>query len=562
VTTWDSTVDVVIVGSGGGGMVAALAAADTGASALVLEKQERFGGSTAMSGGIVWVPDNPVMRAQGIPDSYEDAMVHFETVVGDVGPASTFERRHAFLTAGPDMIAFLQERGLRFTYCRGYSDYYSSAKGGHELGRGIEPVPFDGRALGPWLQKLQPGLAQSLGLAVMTNEARSLSNYNRSIRAFAVSGRVVLRTYAARIRRQALLTNGASLIAQMMKAALALDVPVWTEAPLQELIMEDGRVVGVQTLQAGNAVRIRARQGVVLAAGGFAHNPEMRARYGGDQPNRARWSIANPGDTGEALRLAMALGAHTDLMDEAWWLPSPRTGRFGQSTLDQARQRPRTIYVDAAGQRFVNESNSYMEVGKEMYARDKTSKAVPCWLIFDDRYRKRYAHQRSRPGRFPRKLLESGMIKQAWTLDDLARTCGIDPAGLSETVAHFNENAARGIDPDYGRGESAYNRALGDPNRRVHPCLGPIDEPPYYAVQVVPGDIGTCGGLVTDEHARVLGREDRPIPGLYATGNGTATVMGRHYLGPGASIANTMVFGYVAARHATSQDRHRSEVAP
>jgi 3-oxosteroid 1-dehydrogenase len=562
VTTWDSTVDIVIVGSGGGGMVAALAAADAGARALVLEKQERFGGSTAMSGGIVWVPDNPVMRARGIPDSYEDAMVHFETVVGDVGPASTFERRHAFLTAGPDMIAFLQERGLRFAYCRGYSDYYSSAKGGHELGRGIEPVPFDGRALGPWLPKLQPGLAQSLGLAVMTNEARALSNYNRSLRAFAVSGRVVFRTYAARLRRQALLTNGASLIAQMMKAALALDVPVWTEAPLQELILEEGRVVGVQTLQAGDAVRIRARRGVVLAAGGFAHNPEMRARYGGDQPNRARWSIANPGDTGEVLRLAMGLGARTDLMDEAWWLPSPRTGRFGQSTLDQARQRPRTIYVDAAGRRFVNESNSYMEVGKEMYARDKTSKAVPCWLIFDDRYRKRYAHQRSRPGRFPRQLLESGMIKQAWTLDDLARTCGIDPAGLSETVSHFNENAARGIDPDYGRGESAYNRALGDPNHRVHPCLGPVDEAPYYAVQVVPGDIGTCGGLVTDEHARVLGRDDRPIPGLYATGNGTATVMGRHYLGPGASIANTMVFGYVAARHATGQDRHRSEVAP
>jgi 3-oxosteroid 1-dehydrogenase len=555
VTTWDSTVDVVIVGSGGGGMVAALAAADAGASALVLEKQERFGGSTAMSGGIVWVPDNPVMRAQGIPDSYEDAMVHFETVVGDVGPASSVQRRHAFLTAGPEMIAFLQERGLRFTYCRGYSDYYSSAKGGHELGRGIEPVPYDGRALGPWLQKLQPGLAQSLGLAVMTNEARSLSNYNRSIGAFAVSGRVVLRTYAARLRRQALLTNGASLIAQIMRAALALDVPVWTEAPLQELITEDGRVVGVQTLQAGNAVRIRARQGVLLAAGGFAHNPEMRQRYGGDQPNRARWSIANPGDTGEVLQLAMGIGAKTDLMDEAWWLPSPRTGRFGQSTLDQARQRPRTMYVDAAGHRFVNESNSYMEVGKEMYARDKTSRAVPCWLIFDDRYRKRYAHQRSRPGRFPKTLLESGMIKQAWTLDDLARLCDIDPAGLTETVERFNENAERGVDPDYGRGESAYNRALGDPNHRVHPCLGPIDEPPYYGVQVVPGDIGTCGGLLTDEHAQVLGRDDRPIAGLYATGNGTATVMGRHYLGPGASIANTMVFGYVAARHATGDGR-------
>jgi 3-oxosteroid 1-dehydrogenase len=193
-----------------------------------------------------------------------------------------------------------------------------------------------------------------------------------------------------------------------------------------------------------------------------------------------------------------------------------------------------------------------------MYARDKTSRAVPCWLIFDDRYRKRYAHLRSRPGRFPKKLLASGMVKQAWTLDDLARMCTIDPAGLSETVERFNEHARQGIDPDYGRGESAYNRALGDPNHRVHPCLGPIDEPPFYAVQVVPGDIGTCGGLMTDEFARVLDEHEGVIEGLYATGNGTATVMGRHYLGPGASIANTMVFGYVAARHATDAARRGS----
>jgi 3-oxosteroid 1-dehydrogenase len=553
-TTWDSTVDLVIVGSGGGGMVAALAAADAGASAVVLEKLELVGGSTAMSGGIAWVPNNPVMRADGVPDSYEDAMAHFEAVVGDVGPASSLERRHAFLTAGPEMVSFLQERGVRFVHCPGYSDYYSSMKGGHENGRGIEPVPFDGRALGEWLEKLQPGLAKSLGLAVMTNEARFLSHYNRSMRAFAVSARVVFRTYAARLRRQALLTNGASLVAQMLLIAVDRGVRIWTEAALEDLIVEDGRVVGVRTVRGGTPVLIRARRGVLLAAGGFAHNPEMREEYGGDQPNRARWSIANPGDTGEAIRAAMRLGAKTDFMDEAWWLPSPRTGRFGQSTLDQARQRPRTIYVDAAGQRFVNESNSYMEVGKAMYARDKSSRAVPCWLIFDDRYRKRYAHQRSSPGRFPRKLLESGMLKQAWTLEDLARMCGIDQTGLVDTVDRFNRNAERGFDPEYGRGESAYNRALGDPNHKVHPCLGPIDEAPYYAVQVVPGDIGTCGGLLTDEHAQVLGQNGRPIQGLYATGNGTATVMGRHYLGPGASIANTMVFGYVAARHATRAD--------
>ena len=253
-TTWDTAVDLVIVGSGGGGMVAALAADDAGASALVLEKQERIGGSTCMSGGIAWVPNNPVMEAVGIPDSYEDAMAHFEAVVGDVGPCSSFERRHAFLTAGPEMVSFLQDRGVRFVYCPGYSDYYSNAKGGHDNGRGIEPVPFDGRVLGEWLPKLQPGLAKSLGLAVMTNEARSLSHYNRSLRAFAVSARVVLRTYAARLRRQDLLTNGASLIAQVLRIALDRDIPIWTEAPLEELIVEDGRVVGVRTVRDGAPV--------------------------------------------------------------------------------------------------------------------------------------------------------------------------------------------------------------------------------------------------------------------------------------------------------------------
>ncbi len=363
----------------------------------------------------------------------------------------------------------------------------------------------------------------------------------------------MLRTAAARVRGQDLLTNGASLIAQLLEIALAEGIPVWTEAPVDELVVEDGRVVGVRTVRDGTPVMVRARQGVLLSAGGFAHNAEMRERFGGDQPNSARWSIANPGDTGEALEAAMGLGAQTALMDEAWWLPSPRTGRFGQSTLDQARQRPRTIYVDAAGQRFVNESNSYMEVGKAMYERDKTSRAVPCWLVFDDRYRKRYAHLRSRPGRFPRQVFESGRLKQAWTLDDLARLCGIDAEGLRATVERFNEHAAQRRRPRLRPRASAYNRALGDPNPRVHPCLGPIDEAPYYAVEVVPGDIGTCGGLVTDEHARVVDEDDQPIDGLYATGNITATVMGRHYLGPGASIANSMVFGYVAARHAAER---------
>lgn len=549
-TTWDTTVDFVIAGSGGGGMVAALAGHDAGADVLVLEKQALVGGSTCMSGGIFWVPDNPLMEAEGTPDSYDDAMAHFEAVVGDVGICSSFERRHAFLTEGRAMTTFLQEQGLRLVTCPGYSDYYSNLKGGSDVGRGLEPVPWDGKQLGAWLPKLQAGLAQSLGMCVMTNEARSLSNYNRSARAFAISARVAIRTAVAKVRRQALLTNGASLIGQLLKLVLDRGIPVWTEAPLDDLLVEDGRVVGVRTVRDGKPTNVRARKGVLIAAGGFAHNRQMRGTYGGDQPNEGKWSMSNPGDTGEAITTAMGLGAQTALMDEAWWLPSPRTGRFGQSTLDQARQRPRTIYVDADGRRFCNESNSYMEVGKAMYERNKTSRAVPCWLIFDDRYRKRYAHVRSHPGYFPKEMLESGKLKKAETLAALAALCHIDPDGLAETVDHFNANARKGIDPDFGRGESAYNRSLGDPNRKVHPCLGPIDEGPYYACEVLPGDIGTCGGLVTDEHARVLDQDDRPIAGLYATGNSTATVMGRHYLGPGASIANTMVFGYVAARHA------------
>ena len=376
-TTWDFAADLVIVGSGGGGMAAALAATDAGSTALVLEKQPLIGGSTCMSGGVVWVPDNPVMRAAGVPDSYDEAMAHFEAVVGDVGPASSFERRHAFLTAGPEMVAFLQACGVEFVHCPGYSDYYSNLEGGHDVGRAIEPVPWDGRALGAWLSKLQPGLAQSLGLAVMTNEARSLSHFNRSIGAFTTSARVVLRTYAAKARRQALLTNGASLIGQMLAIALDRGVSIWTDAPLDDLIVEDGRVVGVLATRDGKQQRIEARQGVLLAAGGFAHNGKMRAEFGGAQPNTGKWSMANPGDTGEALQTAMRLGAQTALMDEAWWMPSPRTGRFGQSTLDQARQRPRTIYVDSDGRRFVNESNSYMEVGKAMYARDQDQPGRP-----------------------------------------------------------------------------------------------------------------------------------------------------------------------------------------
>jgi 3-oxosteroid 1-dehydrogenase len=553
-TTWDHSVDLVVVGSGGGGFVAALTADHAGSDVLLLEKRDVVGGSTAMSGGIVWIPNNRWMTGAGVPDSYDDAWAYFDAVVGDEGPWSSDERRRAFLTAGPQMLDFLDGLGVGFLYCYGYSDYYSELKGGRGEGRAVEPVPFDARLLGEWSDKLQLGLAADIGLAVKTNELRFMSQYNRSFRCLATAARVFARTSVARARRQKLVTNGAALIARMLQAALTRRVPIWTEAPVEELIVSDGRVVGVRTVKDVESILVEARKGVLLVAGGFGHNAEMRVAYSGDQPNDGRWSWANPGDTGETLSAAMELGAKTALLDEAWWLPTPADAELAASTLNMARQRPGAIFVDAAGQRFVNEPNSKMEVGKAMYARDKQSRAVPCWLILDDGYRRRYAHTKGLPGRFPKSWFERGVLKRAETLEELARQCDIDPRGLRESVERFNRSARNGLDPDFGRGQSAFNKSFGDPGYKLNPALGPLDRPPFYATQVIPTDIGTCGGLVCNEYAQVLDQQDRPIPGLYAAGNSTATVMGRHYLGGGASIADSMVFAHIAALHATKDE--------
>ena len=550
----DRSVDLAIVGSGGGGLVAALAAIDLGLEPLVLEKQGKVGGSTGMSGGIIWMPDNPLMRAEGVPDSHEDGLAYLDDVVGDAGPASSPERRETFLNEGHRMITFLQRKGVRFLRCEGYSDYYPNANGGNARGRSIEGVPFDAGNLGRWRGQLWPSLGSSHGLAVLTNELRSVQYFNRSPQAFTVAARVFLRTRLAKLRRREVLTNGASLVGQLLKALMDLDRDdcVWTHAAVDDLIVEDGRVVGVRVVRDGTPVDIEARRGVLLAAGGFARNAAMRRQYSGDQPNEAEWTIANPGDTGEVLTTAMGLGAKTDLLDEAWWLPM--TGRFlGTSSVGQGRQRPRAIYVDSAGHRFCNEANSYVEVGKAMYA----NKAVPCWQIFDEGYCRRYAPTANPfQRRLPPGAVESGAVRRADTLDGLAEQIGVDAAGLVRTVERFNRSAVKGLDPDFGRGQSAYNDCLGDPGHKPNRALGPIDQPPYYATEIYPGDVGTCGGLLTNAQAQVLDEHDQPIPGLYATGNITATVMGRTYPGAGASIANTMVFGYVAARHAA---RNRPE---
>ncbi|WAJ42590.1 FAD-binding protein [Mycobacterium sp. Aquia_216] len=554
---WDRSVDLLIAGSGGGGMVAGLAALDSGLEPLIVEKQALIGGSTGLSGGIVWLPNNPLMRAEGIADSHEDGLAYLADVVGDIGAASSPARREMFLTAGYEMMNFLIRKGVRLIRCAGWSDYYPNHKGGNESGRAVEGIPFDAAELGNWHDKVQPPLAKNYGYVVLTNELRSVQYFNRAPRAFAVATKVFLRTAAARARRAQILTNGSSLIAQMLKALIDLggnQPPLWTNTAMVDLIVEDGRVVGARVNRDGVGLNIEARRGVLLAAGGFGHNKEMRRRYSGDQPNEAQWSIANAGDTGEVLETAMRLGAQTDLLDEAWWLPSVFIANGGAiaASLGSGRQRPGAIYVDSTGRRFCNESNSYVEVGKAMYA----NKAVPCWMVFDEGYVRRYvtsANPLKRGQHLPAELIDNGAVKRGTTIADLARRIGLPADELSRTVERFNRFSARGLDPDFGRGQSAYNDCLGDPGYRPNAAIGPLERAPYYATRVLPADVGTCGGVITNEYAQVLDQQDRVIDGLYATGNTTATVMGRKYPGAGASIASSMVFGYVAARHAAGR---------
>jgi 3-oxosteroid 1-dehydrogenase len=554
-TQWDRSVDLLIAGSGGGGMVAGLAALDCGLEPLIVEKQALVGGSTGLSGGIVWLPNNPLMRADGIADSHEDGLAYLADVVGDIGAPSSPERREMFLTAGYEMINFLIRKGVRIVRCAGWSDYYPNHKGGNAAGRAVEGIPFNAGKLGNWSDKVQPPLAKAYGFVVLTNELRSVQYFNRAPRAFAVATRVFLRSTAARIARRQILTNGSSLIAQMLKSMIDLcdgEPPLWTNVAMDDLIVEDGRVVGARVVRDGARLNVEARRGVLLAAGGFGHNADMRRRYSGNQPNEAKWSIANAGDTGEVLQTAMRLGAKTDLLDEAWWLPSVFIANGGTTaaSLGSGRQRPGAIYVDSTGRRFCNESNSYVEVGKAMYAHN----AVPCWMVFDDGYVRRYvAGANPLKRRLPLELIASGAVKRADTIGDLARQIDIPGDALARTVERFNQFAAKGLDPDFGRGQSAYNDCLGDPGYRPNAAIGSLKRAPYYATKVYPADVGTCGGVITNEHAQVLDEQDRVIDGLYATGNTTATVMGRTYPGAGASIASSMVFGYVAARHAAGR---------
>ncbi len=359
-----------------------------------------------------------------------------------------------------------------------------------------------------------------------------------------------------------LVTNGAALIAHLLKALGRRGVPVWTKTSLEELVVTDGRVVGAVLIKGGKPIRVQARGGVLLAAGGFSRNQQMRDEFSADQPGRVEWTSANPGDTGEVLRLAMGLGAATDMMDEGWWMPSWLLADGTPSMTLSERCKPHSIIVDAHGNRFFNEAIAYQEAGQLMFAHEKKAGgALPSWLIIDSRHRSNYTFATASPGITPRKWIADGVMKKAATLDDLARQCGIDPVALARTVERFNGFAETGVDEDFYRGEGDHERYQGDVTHQPNACLGPISKAPFYAVAMYPGDIGTNGGLLCDEAGRVLNTDGAVIDGLYAAGNCTASVMGRKYLGAGATIGPSVIFSYVAAADAARQATAAGEPA-
>ena len=553
--------DIVVVGSGGAGMVAALAAAHRGLSAVVIEKAAHFGGSTARSGGGVWIPNNEVLERDGVRDTTEAARTYLHGIVGDiVDPV----RIDAYLERGPEMLSFvLEHTPLKMCWVPRYSDYYPEAPGGRAGGRSIEPKPFNARKLGADEPGLEPAYGKvPLNVVVMQQDYVRLNQLKRHPRGVARSLKVGVRTMWAKATGKNLVGMGRALIGPLRIGLQRAGVPVLLNTALTDLYVQDGVVRGVyvrdsQGSESAEPRLIRARRGVILASGGFEHNEQMRVKYQ-RAPITTEWTVGAKANTGDGIVAGEKAGAALDLMEDAWWGPTvPLVGApwFALSE----RNSPGSIIVNTSGKRFMNESMPYVEACHHMYGGAHghgpgPGENIPAWLVFDQQYRDRYIFAGLQPGqRIPRKWLESGVLIQADTLEELADKAALPVAEFTSTVARFNGFARSGADEDYHRGESAYDRYYGDPTNRPNPNLGELTHAPYYAAKMVPGDLGTKGGIRTDVHGRALRDDGTTIEGLYAAGNASAPVMGHTYPGPGGTIGPAMTFGYLAALHIADQ---------
>ncbi|MCR8827943.1 FAD-dependent oxidoreductase [Pseudosulfitobacter koreensis] len=554
--------DVLVVGSGAGGLSSAVSAAHRGLNALVVEKEPVFGGTTARSGGWMWIPNNAPGKRAGVEDSVEKARAYMKHEAGEHYDP---DRVEAFLEAGPKAVEFFEnETSLQFDLGPTFADYHPDAPGGLDGGRSIVARPFDGRGLGKEIKRLRPPLAEITFLGMMIGTGKELLHFFNVTRS-PISAFYVGKLFLKFLRDMAFhgrpmrLMNGNALVARLAKSCVDKGVPIWTRAAVKDLIRDDtGRVTGAMVQTARGMVEVRAAKGVVMAAGGFPQDVARRAKLFEHAPSgNEHASPAPPGNTGDGLRMGQAIGASVDesLPNAAAWVPISRPvrkdGTLGTFPHFVDRSKPGVIAVTRSGRRFCNESDSYHDFGQSMVARCTEEGGEICsYFVVDHRTLRKYGLGFVKPYPVPYKQhIQNGYLLKGETLRDLAREIGADPETLEKTVTEFNVHARKGEDPEFHKGSTSYNRSLGDPEHKPNPCVGPIEKGPFYAVKLVMGDLGTFAGLKCNEYAQVLDADSKPISGLYAAGNDAASIMGGNYPGGGITLGPAITFGYIAARH-------------
>lgn len=570
--------DVLVIGAGAGGLATAITARKQGLEVIVIEKDAYFGGTTAFSGGVLWIPGNALSKAKGIADSREAALTYMKNETGDFYDAEAVE---AFLDNAPQMIDFFQrETEVQFIPTL-YPDYHPDVAGGVDIGRSILAAPFDIRRLGADMARLRPPLKTITFIGMMFNSSNAdlkhFFNATKSLTSFLYVAKRLM-THAKELllyRRGIQVTSGNALAARLAKSALDLGIPILTQTSARQLLKDADRVTGVIAQTEGGEVRFEARQGVVLASGGFSHDLQRltqaypHVRRGGEH-----FSPVPQTNTGDGARMAEALGGRVDirLKAPAAWIPVSKVpmgnGTFTAFPHLLDRYKPGVIGVTRNGQRFTNESNSYHDVGAAMIEACANQTETAMWLICDRRTMAKYGLGYAKPAPMPlAPLLRNGYLHSGRTLAQLAQSAGLDAAGLEQTVRDYNRTAGQGVDRQFGRGTTTFNRYLADPQHLPNPCVAPIGDGPYYALKVIMGDLGTFDGIQTSVCGEVLDHQGQAINGLYAVGNDRASIMGGNYPAAGITLGPIMTFGYLTGLHlarvaaATTPGNPRQEVA-
>jgi succinate dehydrogenase/fumarate reductase flavoprotein subunit len=557
--------DVLVVGTGASGMSAAVTAAHNGLKVLVVEKAPVYGGTTARSGGWLWIPNTKLALEQGIHEPAGSARTYLQHEASTHFDAA---RVDAFIENGPKAIDFFTEKTcVQFDMPPVFPDYHAEVPGGQMGGRSMVTRPFDARALGRRVAQLAPPVPELTVFGMMLGSGKELWHFLRAFKSLE-SFWFVAKRFGRHLLdvvqhgRGMTLTNGNALAGRLAKAGMDLNIPVWLSSPVSKLIVEGDRVVGATVMQEGKPVEVRARRGVVLACGGFPFDVERRKQLFPHAPTgREHYTPSPPLNTGDGLRLGESVGAWVDptIPNAAAWCPTSVSKRSDGSEgvmphfIDRAK--PGVIAVTQSGRRFCNEALSYHDFVQNLVKACEGQPEVTCWLLCDHAHLRQYGLGAVAPFPLPiGKHLKSGYLKRGNSIDDLARIMQVPVAAVKEEIEIFNQDSKTGVDTKFGKGSTAYNRYQGDSLVKPNPCMAPIVQGPFYAIKVVVGEIGTFAGLATNASCQVLTQDKQTVKGLYAVGNDAASVMGGNYPGAGITLGPAVTFGFVVGQKLANED--------